>query len=130
MAQSANRKVLVIEDFEASADILREGLELAGFTVEVANDGETGLDAVHAFSPDLVLLDLMLPRMDGWQVLENMRADEKTAQVPVMFMTAYMSSQEEAEMKRAKKLGCCGFFRKPFDLNNLVDSIRNELGTA
>jgi CheY-like chemotaxis protein len=122
-ATLAGKKVLIIDDFEENAEILKEHLEHTGLSVHLAPDGETGLSAARSLDPDLILLDIMLPRMDGWDVLEKLRADAPTGRTPVIFMTAYSSLDEAGDRRRAGEMGACAFLRKPFSLDDLVGQI-------
>ena len=123
----ARKKVLIIDDFEESSEILKEHLELSGFNVQVACDGESGISVADRFRPDLILLDIMLPRMDGWEVMEKLRnKNASTIQIPVILMTAYVSLQEDNDRKRAADMGACGFLKKPFGLNDLLTKVQTN----
>jgi DNA-binding response OmpR family regulator len=123
-ATLAGKKVLIIDDFEENAEILKEHLEQhEGLRVHLAPDGETGLSAARDLDPDLILLDIMLPRMDGWDVLEKLRAERSTGATPVIFMTAYSSLDEAGDRRKAGEMGACAFLRKPFSLDDLVGQI-------
>ena len=125
-ANCAGKKVLIIDDFEENAEILKEHLETTGFRVRLACDGETGLSTVREFDPDVILLDIMLPRMDGWDVLEKLRAEASTGRTPVIFMTAYSSLAVEGDRRRAMEMGACAFLRKPFSLDDLVTHLASN----
>ena len=89
-----SKRVLIIEDNNVLATVYGSTLSQAGFQVAVANDGQTGLDQVAKFSPDLVVLDLMLPKVDGLEVLRRIRADETRASLPVIvFSNSYTSDR-------------------------------------
>jgi DNA-binding response OmpR family regulator len=89
-----NMKALVIEDDVNIAELLRIYLEKEGFTVQTAADGAAGAEAVGAFAPDIVLLDIMLPVMDGWAVCKAIR---KTSSVPIIMLTAKGETVEQGE---------------------------------
>ena len=125
-ATCAGKKVLIIDDFEENAEILKEHLETTGLRVDLACDGETGLEKARALDPDLILLDVMLPRMDGWDVMERLRAGDFARRTPVIFMTAYSSLDEEGDRKRARELGACAYLRKPFSLDELVAQVTSN----
>src|SRR5256886_14452814 len=95
-------KVLFVEDDEAVADMYKLKLELDGYSVTVAADGETAVDLALKDPPDLVFLDIRLPSMDGFQVLEVLRSDEGTRYVPVVILSHY---GEEELVERGFKLG-------------------------
>lgn len=108
-------RVLVIEDNEDLAFGLRNNLEIEGYEVRVAADGKAGLEAARTSRPDLVLLDLMLPRMDGFRVLKELRRDD--ASTPVLVLTA---RGEEADKVRGLRLGADDYVTKPFGLLELL----------
>ena len=91
-----SKRILIIEDNNVLATVYRSSLLQAGFNVLVANDGQTGLDQVAKFSPDLVVLDLMLPKVDGLEVLRRIRADQASASLPIIvFSNAYTSDRTQ-----------------------------------
>lgn len=118
-------RVLVIEDNDDLAFGLRNNLEIEGYSVEVAADGSQGIDAVRQFSPDLVILDLMLPGMDGFRVLRSMRAEGLS--MPVLVLTA---RGEEADKVRGLKLGADDYVTKPFSLLELLARVEALLRRA
>jgi DNA-binding response OmpR family regulator len=108
-------RVLVIEDNAGLAYGLRNNLEIEGYAVEVAGDGARGLERARATRPDLVILDLMLPELDGFRVLRALRADELA--MPVLILTA---RGEESDKVRGLKLGADDYVTKPFGLLELL----------
>jgi DNA-binding response OmpR family regulator len=115
-------RVLVIEDSTDLAEGLRYNLELEGYAVKVAEDGNTGLSLAREWEPDLVILDLMLPGMDGFQVLRSMRADGK--QTPVLILSA---RGEEADKVRGFQLDADQYVTKPFGLIELLERVKSLL---
>jgi len=111
-------RILVIEDNEDLAYGLRNNLEIEGYTVEVSTDGAKGLDRVRELRPDLVVLDLMLPGLDGYRVLRAMRDDD--LQMPVLILTA---RGEEADKVRGFRLGADDYVTKPFGILELMARI-------
>ena len=108
-------RILIVEDNPDLAYGLRTGLEIEGYDVQVAEDGETGLDRARAWSPDLVMLDLMLPGMDGYRVLRTMR--EGGSDVPVLSLTA---RGEEADKVLGFRLGADDYVTKPCGVLELL----------
>jgi len=108
-------RVLIVEDNPDLAYGLRNNLEIEGYEVEVAADGARGLERARAARPDLVILDLMLPEMDGFRVLRALRAEELA--MPVLILTA---RGEEADKVRGLKLGADDYVTKPFGLLELL----------
>lgn len=112
-------RILVVEDTRELAHAVQYNLELEGHQVEVAFDGPGGLDAARARSPDLVILDLMLPGMDGYAVLETLRAEGFTR--PVLVLTA---RGEETDKVRGFRAGADQYMVKPFGLLELIERVR------
>ena len=111
-------KVLVIDDEKAIADIIKFNLEQEGYTVDTANDGQEGVDKVHAWKPDLVLLDIMMPKKDGFQVLKEIRI---AYNFPVIMLTA---KEEEVDKVLGLELGADDYIVKPFSMRELVARVK------
>lgn len=105
------QRVLVVEDSAVIQRLIAVCLRPAGITVETRSDGPTGLEAALQDPPDLLILDVGLPLMDGWQVLDQLRADTRTRNLKVLILTAH--AQEETR-ERANRGGADGFVTKPF----------------
>ena len=116
-----SRTLLVVEDERPLAETLRFNLELEGYRVRTAEDGVEGLSMARALQPDLVLLDLMLPRLDGLDVLRGIR---ETSQAPVLLLTARTS---EADRVKGLDLGADDYITKPFSLAELKARVRVHL---
>jgi two-component system OmpR family response regulator len=115
-------RILLVEDDTDIQVVGRLALEaVGGFTVEVCNSGQEALDRVGAFAPDLILLDVMMPGMDGPTTLVHLRADAATAQIPIIFMTAKV---QPAEVKSYQAMGAMNVIAKPFDPMALPETIR------
>jgi DNA-binding response OmpR family regulator len=115
-------RVLVIEDSNDLAEGLRYNLELEGYAVKVADEGNTGLSLAREWDPDLVILDLMLPGMDGYQILRSLRADGR--QTPVLILSA---RGEEADKVRGFQLDADQYVTKPFGLIELLERVKSLL---
>jgi two-component system, OmpR family, alkaline phosphatase synthesis response regulator PhoP len=111
-AGTTGRLILVVDDEIAVRMICSFNLEAAGLEVQEAVDGDEALAAVRERRPDLVLLDVMMPKRDGWAVAAELRADPETRDLPVVFLTARV---DEADRRRAHQLGVVGYITKPFD---------------
>ena len=116
--------ILIIEDEPKTGDYLLRGLAESGFAVRLARTGRAGLAMAKEEDVALVVLDVMLPGMDGWQVLAALRADQATAQVPVLFLTARDEVQDRV---RGLELGADDYLVKPFAFVELVARIRTLL---
>jgi CheY-like chemotaxis protein len=112
---STSPYILVIEDEPDIASVIKQTLELLGGydVVTAANEASVQIDAEHC--PALILLDMMLPRSDGWEVYHHLRADSLTAHVPIILMSA-----NAPLLKRAAQLGAAGYLEKPFDIDTLL----------
>lgn len=119
--------ILIIEDEPKTGDYLQRGLRESGFTVSLARNGRDGLHLACEEEVDLVVLDVMLPRMTGWEVLAELRAREKTAQLPVLFLTARDEVQDRV---KGLELGADDYLVKPFAFVELVARIRTLLRRA
>jgi len=117
--------ILVIEDSRDLAYGLRNNLEIEGYEVEVAEDGRAGLEALARMAPDLVILDLMLPELDGFRVLKSLRAEGRN--IPVLILTA---RGEEADKVRGLRMGADDYVTKPFGLLELLARVEALLRRA
>jgi CheY-like chemotaxis protein len=117
-------KVLYIEDHPAQRDILAQMLELNGFEVAVASDGIEGVDKAREWLPDLILMDLRMPRMDGFEAIKVLRSEDKTAIIPIIAISAWASAKHK---ERALDAGANEHFTKPVDLNRLLTPIGRYL---
>ena len=116
--------VMVIDDTPANLRLLAQMLAQVGYDVRVANSGEAGLRAAQAISPDLILLDVMMPGMDGYQACELLKADPSTHDIPVIFISAL--TQLESKM-RGFTLGGADFITKPFQSEEVLARVRTHL---
>ena len=117
----ARQTVLVIEDEEAISDTLAYNLEKEGFDVVVANDGAAGIEKARGLLPDLVILDLMMPGMDGYQVCRTLRSDAATEHIKVLMLTA---RSEESDEIIGFNMGADDYVTKPFKMKPLVHRVR------
>lgn len=117
-------KVLVVEDNEMNRDMLSRRLARKGYTVLVAQDGIEGIDTAKAEIPDIIIMDLSLPRVDGWEATRRLKADPDTRAIPVIALTAHAMSTDR---DKALAAGCDDFDTKPVDFNRLVDKIERAL---
>ena len=119
------RRVVYIEDEQEMIDLVRLILSRKGFEVSGANGGREGLDLVRNSLPDLVLLDLMMPDMDGWDVYQQMKAEENTREIPVIVITAKAQSIDKVLGLHIAKVD--DYISKPFSPQELVDSVEKVL---
>ena len=116
----ARPQVLVVEDSPGIRRLIEVCLRPIDVDLRVAEDGPSGLEAARRTHPDLLVLDIGLPEMDGWEVLRHLRSDEATAELPVLVLTAHA---EEESRRRATEGGADGFVTKPFQ----PDDFRREV---
>ena len=117
----AQGRILVVDDTEIIRDLICVNLELEGFEVHTAFDGQDALDKVHDVDPDVVTLDVVMPRLDGFQAAERLRADARTAELPIVMVSA---AAQEADLRRGREIGVNAYLTKPFDPDELVQIIR------
>jgi DNA-binding response OmpR family regulator len=119
-----NKRILIVDD-EPNIVISLEFLMMReGHEVRVARDGEAGLAAVRTHRPDLVVLDVMMPKLDGFAVLEAVRSDPDLAQTRILMLTA---KGREAEQNKGLALGADAYMSKPFSTRDLVDKVKELL---
>lgn len=118
-------KLLLVEDDPDIQLVARMALKRAGFTVSIAPDGTTALEAIHDDRPDVILLDWMMPDVEGTEVCRRIKDDPATSAIPVIFMTA---RSQQSEMARGLALGASGYIVKPFDALALGKQVREILG--
>lgn len=116
--------ILIVEDNELNRDMLSRRLERRGYSVNLAADGKEGLECVWENRPDLILVDLSLPVMDGWEVARRLKAEPLTSGIPVIALTAHATV---GDRERALEAGCDDFDTKPIELNRLLMKIEGLL---
>ena len=119
-------KILLVEDNEMNRDMLTRRLERKGYEVVIAVDGKAGIDMASSATPDIILMDLSLPVIDGWEATRKIKADPATQQIPVIALTAHAMAGDE---QKALEAGCDDYDTKPIDLKRLLGKIGNLLGT-
>ncbi len=120
-------RVLVVDDDPVIVELLRINFEIEGFEVLSASDGREGLERARAERPDLVLSDIMMPRLDGLQLLSELRADPATASLPVVLLSA---KAQNAEVQQGLDAGADDYVTKPFDPLELIDRVNAALAKA
>jgi two-component system cell cycle response regulator DivK len=124
MEPIAVSKILYVEDHPAQRDIMAQMLELSGYSVAVASDGVEGVDQARSWNPDLILMDLRMPRMDGFEAIKILRSDPSTADIPIIAISAWASAKHK---ERALEAGADEHFTKPVDLSRLIETINRYL---
>lgn len=113
-------KVLIVEDNEPNRQMLARRLERKGFTVVTAPDGAEGYSLARAETPDLILMDISLPGMDGWEVIGLLKSESATHDIPVILLTAHALIDDRSKVVA---VGCDDYFSKPVDFQRLLDRI-------
>ena len=117
-------KILYLEDNDDNVYMLRSRLERKGYEVFVAGDGEQGIAAAKREQPDLILLDLSLPVMDGWEAAQHLKGGEATSTIPIIALTAHAMS---GDREKALSVGCDDYDTKPVDFKRLLSKIETLL---
>ena len=117
-------KVLIVEDDEMNRDMLSRRLERRGFSVAIAKDGRQGVEMARSEKPDLVLMDMSLPVMDGWSATRAIKADPELSKIPVIALTAHAM---EGDREKALAAGCEEYDTKPVDLPRLLGKMQKFL---
>ena len=120
-------KILLVEDNEMNRDLLSRRLKRKGYQVVFAHDGGQGHDMAFSESPDLILLDMSLPVMDGWEVARRLKAADATAQIPIIALTAHAMA---GDREKALDAGCNDYDTKPIELRRLLDKMQMLLTPA
>jgi len=115
------QRILVVEDEEAIRGIVTQTLLRHGYETASASDGDDALEKAFTLRPDLIILDLMLPRMDGWEVCRRLKAEKDTAFIPIIMLTA---RREERDVVEGLELGADDYMKKPFSLSELTARVR------
>ncbi len=116
--------ILIVEDNEMNRDMLSRRLERKGYQILIAVDGQMGVDVARAKSPDLVLMDMSLPVVDGWEATRRMKADAVLKHIPVIALTAHAMANDRA---KALEAGCDDYDTKPIELPRLLAKIETLL---
>jgi CheY-like chemotaxis protein len=120
-------KILLVEDNEMNRDMLSRRLERKGHQVVIAVDGQQAQALAASEMPDLILMDMSLPVMDGWEAARRLKAGEQTKQIPIIALTAHAMAEDE---RKALEAGCDDYDTKPVELLRLLEKIDALLGAA
>jgi CheY-like chemotaxis protein len=115
----------VVDDDDVIRQLISVNLELEGFDVTTAVDGQDCLDKVKDVQPTVVTLDIMMPRLDGWEAASRLRADPETADIKVVLLSA---RAQEADLQRGDRIGVDAYLTKPFDPDELIATVRRLAG--
>ncbi len=118
-------KILLVEDNEMNRDMLSRRLKRNGYDVVIAIDGQQGVDMAAAEAPDLILMDMSLPVIDGWEATRRVKANEATRGIPVIALTAHAMA---GDREKAIEAGCEDYDTKPVEITRLLEKITTLLG--
>jgi len=116
--------ILLVEDNEMNRDMLSRRLERKGFEITIAVDGEEGVAKAFSVKPDLILMDMSLPKIDGWEATRQVKANPETASIPVIALTAHAMAEDR---EKALAAGCDEYDTKPVELPRLLEKIQGML---
>ena len=111
-----SRKILLVDDEVGFAELLRDLLSMDNYNVEVANDGLEGLEKVSTFKPDVIISDVVMPRMSGFEMFKKVKSAPETANIPFLFITGF---QDDRVLSEARKIGVFGILKKPIDVEQI-----------
>lgn len=114
------KKILLVEDNEINRDMLTLRLQRKGYEVLIAVDGQEGIDVAKTKAPDLILMDMSLPVIDGWHASQQLKADPQTKHIPIIALTAHAMESDRA---KALAAGCDDYYTKPIDLPGLIEKM-------
>jgi CheY-like chemotaxis protein len=120
-------KILIVEDNEDNWDILSRRLGRRGYEIVLARDGQEGISLAESDRPDLILMDMNLPIIDGWEAAKRLKAAEATSGIPIIAVTAHGMS---GDREKVLKAGCDDHHAKPVELNRLLEQIEAALGKS
>ncbi|WP_139062158.1 response regulator transcription factor [Ochrovirga pacifica] len=118
------KKILIIEDDFLIRENISELIEVYGYQIEIAEDGLKGLEVVKKFCPDLIICDVMMPKLNGYDVLKQLKSSPKTAKIPFIFLTA---KSEKMSVFKGLDLGADDYLLKPFECSELLDIMKRLL---
>jgi len=121
----AGKKILVVDDSPTELKIILASLQTKNYDIVTANDGEEALKQAHAESPDLIILDVVMPKMDGFQACRKLKTTDNLKDIPVIMLT---SKNQKTDEFWGKKQGADEYLTKPFDEQDLLDAVARNLG--
>ena|SRR5437867_749136 len=120
--EKRSRKILLVDDEAGFAELLRDLLEMDHYEVEVAHDGQEGLEKLQTFVPDVIISDVVMPRLSGFEMFKRIKAAPQTAGIPFLFITGF---QDDRVLAEARKVGVFGILRKPIDIEQIEVRLRD-----
>ncbi|HEY7876229.1 MAG TPA: response regulator [Actinomycetota bacterium] len=121
----AGKRILICDDDPVILRLLQVNLELEGYEVLQAHNGEEAVEVATAQVPDLVILDIMMPRLDGYQTAERLKSQDGTKEIPIVFVSA---KAQQSDIEKGKSYGVADYLTKPFDPTDLLDIVDRLVG--
>jgi len=121
------KTILIVEDNEDNLMVYRTILEHVGYNVIEARDGEEGIARAREEHPDLILMDISIPRIDGWEATRRLKENEETRDIPIIALTAHAL---EEDREKALRVGCDGYLAKPVEPRRVVEEVKRYVGPA
>lgn len=116
-----SKQILIVDDSASMRMLLKSSLTARGFSIEMADDGEHGLSRMHELDPDLLITDINMPKMDGFELIEAVRGETRFRGTPILVLSTEFSDEKKS---RAREAGATGWITKPFDADKLDSAIR------
>ena len=127
MSENGRKTILLVEDNEDNLVVYRTILEHVGYNVIEARDGEEGVSRARQHLPDLILMDISIPKMDGWEATQRLKSGEETRAIPIIALTAHAL---EEDRQKAVQVGCDGYLAKPVEPRRVVQEVERFVGPA
>ena len=127
MSGNAKKTILLVEDNEDNLVVYRTILEHVGYNVIEARDGEEGVSRAREHLPDLILMDISIPKLDGWEATQRLKESEETRAIPIIALTAHAL---EEDRQKALQAGCDGYLAKPVEPRRVVQEVERFVGPA
>ncbi len=121
------KTILIVEDNEDNLMVYRTILEHVGYGVIEARDGEEGIARAREHHPDLILMDISIPKIDGWEATRRLKEEEDTREIPIIALTAHAL---EEDREKALRVGCDGYLAKPVEPRRVVEEVQRYVGPA
>jgi DNA-binding response OmpR family regulator len=119
------KKILLVDDEAGFAELLRDLLEMDNYEVQIAHDGEEGLEKLKSFIPDAIISDIVMPRLSGFEMFKRIKANAETSSIPFLFITGF---QDDRVLSEARKIGIFGILKKPVDIEQIEHRLRDLTG--
>ncbi len=115
------RKVLLVDDEAGFAELMKDLLQMDNYEVEIARDGQEGLEKIQTFHPDVIISDIVMPRLSGFEMFKRVKSTPELAPIPFLFITGF---QDDRVLAEARKIGVFGILRKPVDIEQIENRLK------